>query len=141
MRRTRSLDFTACLVLLATLGLSPRNAASQASAQQEPVSPNVPTANGGSGDCTADFTVNDSSGKGIYDAKIRIQLKYGAFGLHRIDAVVGTNSEGKARIVGLPLRIRGTAEFTISHGDESKAVPYEPLNDCHSKHDVTLGAK
>jgi len=27
--------------------------------------------------CTADFVVSDSSGKGVYDAKIGIQIKYG----------------------------------------------------------------
>ena len=32
----------------------------------------IPIAKGGSGACTADFVVTDSSGKGIYDAKIHI---------------------------------------------------------------------
>ena len=129
--------FAVCLGLVASLAVFAGNSTPQAPGPAA----NVPTANAASGDCTADFTVDDSSGTGIYDAKIRIQLKYGAFGLHRIDAVVGTNADGKARIVGLPLQIRGTAEFTVSHGDQSKSVPYDPLNDCHSKHEVTLGAK
>jgi len=101
----------------------------------------VPVVKGGAGSCTADFAVSDSSGKGIYDAKIRIQVRYGFMGLHRLDAIVGTNFEGKARIEGLPERIKGTAEFKVSHGDQSKSLPYDPVADCHLRHEVILGEK
>ena len=101
----------------------------------------VPVVKGGAGSCTADFTVKDSSGKGIYDAKIRIQIRYRFMAFHRLDATVGTNYEGKARIEGLPERIKGTAEFKISHGDQSKSLPYDPLTDCHPRYEVTLGEK
>jgi hypothetical protein len=101
----------------------------------------VPVVKGGAGSCTADFTVRDSSGKGIYDAKIRIQIRYRFMGFHRLDATVGTNFEGKARIEGLPERIKGTAEFQVSHGDQSKSLPYDPLADCHPRYEVILGEK
>lgn len=101
----------------------------------------VATVKGEAGSCSADFVVSDSSGKGIYDAKIRIQLRYGFMGLHRLDASVGTNFEGKARIEGLPEQIKATAEFKISHGDQSKSVPYDPVADCHARHEVVLGEK
>jgi len=101
----------------------------------------VPVVKGGAGSCTADFTVRDSSGKGIYDAKIRIQIRYRFMAFHRLDATVGTNYEGKARIEGLPERIKGTAEFEVSHGDQSKSLPYDPVADCHPRHEVILGQK
>jgi hypothetical protein len=101
----------------------------------------IPVVKGGVGSCTADFTVSDSSGKAIYDAKIRIQIRYRFMGLHKLDATVGTNYEGKARIEGLPEQIKGTAEFKVSHGDQSKSLPYDPLDDCHPRHDVILGEK
>jgi len=108
---------------------------------QAPVSAEVPVVKGGAGTCSADFVVTDSSGKGIYDAKIRIQIGYRFMGLHKLDLTVGTNYEGKARIEGLPEQIKKTAEFKISHGDQSKSLPFDPLSDCHPRHDVTLGEK
>ena len=96
---------------------------------------------GGSGSCSADFVVSDSSGKPVYDAKIGIQLKYGFMGLHKLDLTVGTNYEGKARVEGLPEQIKGSGEFKVSHGDQNKIVPFDPQDNCHSSHEITLGQK
>src|SRR5258708_1175803 len=95
---------------------------------QAPNSADIPVAKGGAGSCTADFVVSDSSGKGIYDAKIGIQIKYGFMVLHKLDLTVGTNYEGKARIEGLPEQIKGLAEFKVRHGEQSKTVSYDPLD-------------
>jgi hypothetical protein len=108
---------------------------------QAPNSADVPVVKGGAGACTADFLVSDTSGKGVYDAKIGIQIKYGFMGLHKLDLTVGTNYEGKARVEGLPEQIKGSAEFKVSHGDQSKTVPYDPLANCHPRLEVTLGGK
>lgn len=101
----------------------------------------VPVVKGGAGSCTADFVVKDASGKGIYDAKIEILIKYGTFGLHKLDATVGTNSDGKGRIEGLPEHIRKTAEFKISHGGQTKTLPFDPESDCHPRPEVVLEGK
>ena len=85
--------------------------------------------------------VSDAAGKGIYNAKIEIQIRYRFGGFHRLDAKVGTNADGKARIEGLPEQIKNSAEFTVTHGDLSKTVTYDPQADCHSRHEVTLGDK
>lgn len=108
---------------------------------QAPNGADIPVAKGGAGACSADFVVNDPSGKGVYDAKIAIQLKYGFMGLHKLDLTVGTNYEGKARVEGLPEQIKGSAEFKISHGDQSKSVAYDPRDNCHPRHEVTLNQK
>jgi hypothetical protein len=108
---------------------------------QAPSSTDVPVLKGGAGSCTADFVVSDSSGKGVYDAKISVLIKYGFMGLHRLDLTVGTNFEGKARVEGLPEQIKGSAEFKISRGDQSKIVPYDPQTNCHPRHEVILGGK
>lgn len=110
-------------------------------APQASASPQVAVVQGGSGPCTADFVVSDSSGKGIYAAKIEIHIRYGFMGLHRLDATVNTNFEGKARFEGLPEQIKRTAEFQVSHGDQNKSLPYDPQADCHAQHEVILGEK
>ena len=107
-------------------------------ASSEPVT----TVNSASGPCTADFVVTDAGGKGIYNAKIEIQIRYGfSGGFHRIDATVGTNSDGKARMEGLPGQIKRTAEFEISYNGQSKSIPYDPLANCHPQEKVVLGTK
>jgi hypothetical protein len=108
---------------------------------QTPNSADIPVAKGGAGSCSADFVVSDPSGKGVYDAKIGIQIKYGFMGLHKLDLTVGTNFEGKARVEGLPEQIKGSAEFKVSHGDQSKTMTYDPQSNCHPRHEVTLGEK
>jgi hypothetical protein len=110
-------------------------------APQAPASADVPVLKGGAGSCTADFVVNDSSGKGVYDAKIALQIKYGFMGLRKLDLTIGTNFEGKARVEGLPEQIKGSAEFKVSHGNQSKTVPYDPQADCHPRHEIILGEK
>ena len=106
---------------------------------QAPTSPEVPVAKGGAGPCSADFVVRDSAGKGVYDAKIVIQVQYGFFGARKLGLTIGTNYEGKARMEGLPEKIKNPAEFKISHGDQNKSVPYDPLTNCHAQHEATLG--
>jgi hypothetical protein len=105
---------------------------------QSPNSAEIPIVKGGAGSCSADFMVSDASGKGIYNAKIVIHLKYGFMGLHRLDATVSTNFDGKARVEGLPERIKNAGEFTISHGDQSKSLPYDPIAECQTRHEITL---
>src|SRR6202158_1971964 len=116
-------------------------APSSFSRPQAPNSADIPVVKGGAGTCTADFVVTDSSGKGVYDAKISIQVKYRFMGFHKLDLTVGTNYEGKARIEGLPEQIKGPAEFKIRHGAQSKSVPFDPQDNCHTRNEVTLGEK
>ncbi len=108
---------------------------------QAPNPTDVPVVKGGAGSCTADFVVKDSSGIAIYNAKIEIQLKYGFMGLHKLDATAPTNVDGKARFEGLPEQTKGTAEFEITHADQSKSLPFDPRSDCHPHHEVVLGEK
>lgn len=102
-------------------------------------SPEVPVVKVAAGSCSADFVVSDASGKGIYDAKIGIQIQYGFMGRLKLDLNVGTNWEGKARIEGLPEKIRRTAEFKVFHGNQTRLIPYNPQNNCRAQHQVTLG--
>jgi hypothetical protein len=105
---------------------------------QTPGAGDVPVVRADAGPCSADFVITDGSGKGIYDAKVEIQIRYRFGGFHRIDAKVGTNVDGKARVEGLPEQIKNSAEFTVTHGGLSKSVPYDPQADCHALHEVSL---
>lgn len=109
-------------------------------APQAPVSADIPVVKGGAGSCAADFVVTDVTGKGIYDAKIHVLIKYGFMGLHKLDLTVGTNYQGKARVEGMPEKIKNPAAFTVSYGGQNQVLEYDPYDNCQSKHQVTLTA-
>ncbi|MGA2986519.1 MAG: hypothetical protein ABSG32_22185 [Terriglobia bacterium] len=100
----------------------------------------VPTVSGGMGPCTADFTVVDASSKPIYDAKVHLKVKYGFMSKRDTDLEIGTNGDGKARMEGLPEKLKKPPmEFTISSGDLTKSITSDPAADCHPTFAVTLG--
>jgi hypothetical protein len=100
----------------------------------------VPTISAGMGPCTADFTVADASNKPVFDAKIHTTVKYGFMSKRDTDLEIGTNSDGKARIEGLPEKLKKPPmEFTIRSGDLTKSVTNDPAANCHPTFAVTLG--
>ena len=42
----------------------------------------------------------------MYAASVHVNVRYGVFGVKRADLEVGTNSDGEARIEGLPAKAR-----------------------------------
>src|SRR5690349_1182580 len=101
-------------------------------------SPEVPVVDGGIGPCRADFSVKDEAGKPIYNATIRVTLRYGIFNKRKMDLEIGTNSDGKARITGLPDSPRKPLEFQIKSGTVTKSVEDDPSTNCTAVYDVTL---
>lgn len=103
-------------------------------------SPQIPVVDGGLGSCRADFTVKDGSDKPIYNAKIHVLIKYGFFSKRKTELEVGTNSDGKASVTGLPNMPKKPLEFTIKSGTISKNIAEDPSDNCNAKFDVTLTA-
>ena len=100
----------------------------------------VPVVKGDLGPCSADFTVLDSNGKPVYDAKIHVTILYGFMNKRKSELEVGTNSDGKARIEGLPDRLKKPPmEFRIRSGDLTKSVTQDPATDCHASFNIPLG--
>ena len=100
--------------------------------------PQIPVVDGGLGSCRADFTVKDGSDKPIYNAKIHVLIKYGFFSKRKTELEVGTNSDGKASVTGLPSLPKRPLEFSIKSGTVEKAVTDDPSENCNAKFDVTL---
>jgi len=100
--------------------------------------PQIPVVDGGLGSCRADFTVKDGSDKPIYNAKIHVLIKYGFLSKRKTELEVGTNSDGKASVTGLPNLPKRPLEFSIKSGTVEKAVTDDPSENCNAKFDVTL---
>jgi len=110
----------------------------QAPSQSAPQAPEIPVVDGGLGACRADFTVKDGAGKPIYNAKIHVVIKSGFFNKRKTDLEVGTNSDGKASVTGLPNLPKKPLTFTISSGTVSTAVTDDPSDKCNAVFDITL---
>ncbi len=104
-------------------------------------SPEVPVVDGGLGSCRADFTVKDGSDKPIYNAKIHVTIKYGFLSKRKAELEVGTNSDGKARVTGLPNLPKRPLEFSVKSGTVEKMVTDDPSNTCNATFDVTLAVR
>jgi hypothetical protein len=98
----------------------------------------VPVIDGALGPCSADFTVTDSAGAPVYDAKIRVHIAYGFMSLHKLDLEIGTNADGKARFTGLPDRIKHGLYFHTTQGDRSVETFDDPANTCKAQFTVVL---
>jgi len=120
------------LVLCASLVLSPWSSPRTAD------SPEVPVVDAGLGSCAADFTVKDSAGKPIFNAKVSLTIKYGFMSKRKTQVEVGTNSDGKARVTGLPNLPKKPLEFSIKSGTVEATVTDDPSDTCNAAFDVTL---
>src|SRR6266496_2840996 len=93
------------------------------------------------GSCSADFTVKAADGTPAYAAMGHVQVRYGFAGVKHADLEVGTSSEGKARIEGLPNKARPMT-YDISKKDglveKKTSVTQDVADMCHATFDVTL---
>lgn len=89
------------------------------------------------GSCSADFTVKDADGKPVYAAMVHVKVRYGFAGVKRADLEVGTSSEGKARIEGLPDKARPMT-WDIRKDEKKAEVTQDVSDTCHATFDVTL---
>lgn len=98
----------------------------------------IPTVDGHLGSCSRDFTVWDQYHRPIYNARISVLIRYGALGLHRMSLEVGTDSEGRARVTGLPEKTKKPLEFKITSGQSSRQLMLDMTTDCKASVDVNL---
>jgi hypothetical protein len=103
-------------------------------------SPEVPVVDAGLGSCRADFLVKDGADKPIFNAKIGLTVKYGFLSKRKSEVEIGTNSDGKARVTGLPNLPKRPLEFSIKSGDVSSSVTDDPSTNCNAVFNVTLTA-
>jgi hypothetical protein len=119
---------------LATMAPSPQTAS--------PIDPKTVTEiDAGLGPCSADFTLNDSSGSPIYNAQIRVHIEYGWMNLHKLDLAAGTNAAGKARFIGLPDKSKQGLFFRASAGAHETSVFDNPAQTCKKAFTITVEKK
>jgi hypothetical protein len=106
-------------------------------ASQAAPAPEVPVLNAKLGKCSASFTVKDAAGAPIYLALVHVRVRYGAMGIKRMDLEVGTNSDGKAMIKGLPDKARPMT-YDIQKDGKKAVADQDVEKTCEAILDVTL---
>ena len=101
----------------------------------------IPTVDAHLGSCSATFTVRDKDKKPVYNAKVSVQFRYGPLGTRKMSLEVGTDSEGKARVAGLPENRKNPFEFEISSGQLSKIIRADTAKECKMTIEVNLGTE
>ena len=106
-------------------------------AQANAAPPELPVLKARLGTCSADFIVKNADGAPVYLALIHVRVRYGAMSVKRMDLEIGTNSEGKARIEGLPNKAR-LMTYDVQKDDKKAVVDQDVAKTCEAKLDVTL---
>jgi hypothetical protein len=106
--------------------------------QQPPAAPvEIPILKAGLGSCAADFVVKDAQGVPVYGAAIHVRVRYGVLGVKRADLEVGTNSNGQARIEGLPAKAKPLA-YDIQKDGRKATAAQNVADRCEAKFDIEL---
>lgn len=99
--------------------------------------PDLSTIDARLGMCTAEFTVTDADGKPVYAATVHVRIRYGFLSLKRMDLEVGSNSDGKARVEGLPLGGRRLV-YDITKDARKTTVEQDLTTECHATYTAAL---
>jgi len=81
--------------------------------------------------------VKDSEGKPVYAATIHVRVRYGVWGIKRADLEVGANSDGEARIEGLPDKAKPLT-YDIQKAGRKAVVEQNVSDNCHANYEVSL---
>jgi hypothetical protein len=101
----------------------------------------IPVVDGHLGACSTTITVLDSESKPVYNAKVTVDIQYGFLGFRTMSLEVGTNSEGLARVAGLPVRPKNPLKFVVTSKRLSKKVLVDTAAKCDDSIQVQLGAQ
>jgi hypothetical protein len=99
--------------------------------QQTPDPHQVPVMDGEAGPCSVAFTVTDEKGAPVYDARVRVKMRYGFAGVKHLDLEAATNVDGKTLIKGLPQKVKGDIlYFKGTQGTRVGSATYDPGKNC-----------
>src|SRR5580698_11010573 len=91
----------------------------------------VPVMDGEAGPCSVSFTVTDEKGAPVYDARVRVKMRYGFAGVKHLDLEAATNVDGKTLIKGLPQKVKdGILYFHAVQGKREGSATYDPAKNC-----------
>lgn len=73
----------------------------------------------------------------MYAAIVHVRIRYGFLSIKRMDLEVGTNSDGKARVEGLPSKAKPLT-YDVTKADKKAVVEQDLSTTCNAAHEVSL---
>lgn len=141
MVQSRYLPWFAVVTFAAmTLGLpSTAQRPSPTPAPTTQASAQLPVIDGGIGPCSVEFTITDATGKPIYAADVKVHIAYGFAGIRKLDLEAATNTQGKVKFKGLPIKVHNPPlEFNASKDQLVGMATYNPATECQALHNIML---
>lgn len=108
--------------------------------QSQPA-PAVPVINAELGSCSAQFIVQDGSGKPVSGATVRVRIAYGFMSFRKLDLETSTNTEGKVRFEGLPGNLKRALFFRASKDKLEGTAFYDAAKNCAAQHTIVMVPK
>ena len=105
--------------------------------QGGPAKPDLAVINARLGNCAADFTVTDASGAPVYAATVHVRIRYGFMSVKRMDLEVGTGSDGKARVEGLPEKAKPLV-YDVTKDNLKATVEQDLSTSCRGTYPIAL---
>lgn len=90
------------------------------------------------GPCTVQFVVTDKAGKGLYNARVRAVVRHGFLSKRKMELEVATNSDGIARMAGLPESVRKPITIEVTHPIAVQRLTHDPITSCKAEIPVKL---
>lgn len=105
-------------------------------AQDTPPVPAVISADLGS--CSATIHVTGADSKPVYAAKVTTRIRYGAFGVKRLDLEAFTGADGQVKITHLPEVLKKPMYIHVTKDNKDEMVEFKPSERCEATFDVQL---
>src|SRR4051812_26189174 len=122
------------------LFLSFAAARAQQSTESKP-EPKVAVISADLGNCSADITVVDSRHRPVMNAKLATQVRYGFGGMRRTDLELYTNILAKARVEGLPEKLRRPLAFDVTFEGRQSALVVDTAQKCSGTYTAVIPDK
>jgi hypothetical protein len=128
-----------CFALIALLVSAQTNSNQNPSGEKPSAGSQVPVIDGAVGPCSLELTILGDDAKPVYSATVKVHITYGFGGFHHLDLQAGTNSDGKVKFTGIPLKVhRPPLEFDATKDQLEGSLNYDPTAECHAQHDLKL---
>jgi hypothetical protein len=128
-----------CFVLIALFVSAQTQPNPNQSAEKPPAASQIPVIDGAIGPCSLELTVSGVDAKPVYNATVKVHITYGMGGFHHLDLQAGTNSDGKVKFSGIPIKVHHPPlQFDATKDALQGSLSYDPAAECHARHDLKL---
>ena len=128
-----------CFVLLALVVSAQTQSSQNSPGEKPPASSQVPIIDGAVGPCSLELTILGIDAKPVYNATVKVHVKYGFGGFHHLDLQAGTNADGKVKFTGMPIKVHHPPlEFDATKDQLEGSLNYDPSAECHAQHELKL---